>query len=786
MPLPLTNLDCRRWSDLVDEGVAQIPRYAPPWTDHNLHDPGRTFLELFAWLTEMAIYRLNLVPPRHRQKFLALLGYHLHPVRPARAVLRFSPTAASSSFQVPEGVEFETEGLDGNPLLLLTKRALTVSGVTLAAVQLDFGDGVIRDRTADWRDGLPIAIFGDIPKAGAVLYLGFSNLSAQQPVALEFSILGPGNEALERKRIGRELREQQETCRRVLPDIRCERGAPLPPPVPTPLPTHHSVQTAWETFTSALGQPWQSLERITTPARPLPGQVMDDTRSFTLNGLVEANFPPTVSTTSLTLNGTALFYLRCRLTSGEYDATPVLAELAPNSVATVQAEPIWKKFSIAVGTAPTGTAPVPGNVVQLNLQTDDLGVIQSLTFLPLGTTGAPEFLLLKFVAPGLNPGELSLEFVRGGVGTGFPLEPLKLSGPAILRDSVHVYTHTGSTWQEWTWRANLDASTRVDFHFALDTTTGFLRFGDGEHGRVPEAGVQIFASYRTTRADAGNIPVSAAIGPADTLRNQVLLASLSALERSQLTNVSLVSAATDGAKEEELTHTTGRAVEALHAHDRLLNLAVEEKSTTLDQITKEEVLALPAPSNAVNLLDLERLALNVPGTRVARAFACASLHPDYPCLQAAGIVTVVVMPAMRTPMPQPSEGLLCAVKSYLDRRRMVCTRLEVIGPSYVTVRVKAQVKAEVGAQMARLRLGIIQALNDFLDPHVGGPQRLGWPFGRAVFHAEILQVIHAVPGVDHVLSVSLQAENGESRCGDLSICPMWLVAPGQHVIEVKR
>jgi hypothetical protein len=55
-----------------------------------------------------------------------------------------------------------------------------------------------------------------------------------------------------------------------------------------------------------------------------------------------------------------------------------------------------------------------------------------------------------------------------------------------------------------------------------------------------------------------------------------------------------------------------------------------------------------------------------------------------------------------------------------------------------------------------------------------------------VFHAETLQVIQAVPGVDHVLSLSLEAENGESRCGDLPICPMWLVAPGQHEIEVKR
>ena len=38
-----------------------IPRYAPGWTDHNVSDPGITVLELFAWLTEAMLYRINRV-----------------------------------------------------------------------------------------------------------------------------------------------------------------------------------------------------------------------------------------------------------------------------------------------------------------------------------------------------------------------------------------------------------------------------------------------------------------------------------------------------------------------------------------------------------------------------------------------------------------------------------------------------------------------------------------------------------------------------------------------------
>jgi hypothetical protein len=74
MPLPLPNLDDRRWSDLVDEARALIPTFDPAWTDHNPSDPGITLIELFAWLAEMLIYRANRVPEAHVRTFLKLLN----------------------------------------------------------------------------------------------------------------------------------------------------------------------------------------------------------------------------------------------------------------------------------------------------------------------------------------------------------------------------------------------------------------------------------------------------------------------------------------------------------------------------------------------------------------------------------------------------------------------------------------------------------------------------------------------------------------------------------------
>ena len=74
MTLPKENLDDKTFEELVKEAVSRIPVYAPEWTAHNIHDPGITFIELFAWLAEMQIYRLNMISDKSYRKFLTLVG----------------------------------------------------------------------------------------------------------------------------------------------------------------------------------------------------------------------------------------------------------------------------------------------------------------------------------------------------------------------------------------------------------------------------------------------------------------------------------------------------------------------------------------------------------------------------------------------------------------------------------------------------------------------------------------------------------------------------------------
>ena len=72
MTLAAPKLDDRNFQQLVDEAKKRIPHYVQEWTDHNVSDPGVTLIELFAWMTETMLYRMNRVPDLHYVKFMEM------------------------------------------------------------------------------------------------------------------------------------------------------------------------------------------------------------------------------------------------------------------------------------------------------------------------------------------------------------------------------------------------------------------------------------------------------------------------------------------------------------------------------------------------------------------------------------------------------------------------------------------------------------------------------------------------------------------------------------------
>lgn len=110
------DLDDRTWQDLVDEMSALIPKYAPQWTDRNPSDIGVTLVELFAWLAETIIYRLNQVPDMNYIRFLNLISITRDPPEPAHTYLTF--TSGAGSIAVPAGTQAQTTALLGQPAIV--------------------------------------------------------------------------------------------------------------------------------------------------------------------------------------------------------------------------------------------------------------------------------------------------------------------------------------------------------------------------------------------------------------------------------------------------------------------------------------------------------------------------------------------------------------------------------------------------------------------------------------------------------------------------------------------
>ncbi len=88
MALPKENLDNKTFREFVEEARSRIPIYAPKWTDHNLHDPGITIIELLACLSEMQLYYLNRITKKSYLKFLKLLGIQDESLEKALSLVR--------------------------------------------------------------------------------------------------------------------------------------------------------------------------------------------------------------------------------------------------------------------------------------------------------------------------------------------------------------------------------------------------------------------------------------------------------------------------------------------------------------------------------------------------------------------------------------------------------------------------------------------------------------------------------------------------------------------------
>ncbi|MFD0674101.1 putative baseplate assembly protein [Cohnella sp. GCM10027633] len=732
--LPRLPLDDRTFESMVKEARKGIPQQLPEWTDENAHDPGVTFLELFAWLSEMQQYYLSRVPERNVRKFLDLLGV--------------APNEASSA---------ETDATFGNVL----EQVLVPGGTKLQAEDQAFEtteparfiplaiDRIVTrteressDMSAFNADGnVAFYAFGRNARADSKLYIAFDRELPQREAVSIYVRLKDGEPPEDRSGV-------------------------------TP-----SANVAWKYYGVADNgeQAWLPLELVS-----------DDTLHLTYSGEIKfALSSPMLPVVVHPAGDRPRHWISCTLEQPGYERPPRIERILLHTVKAIQRN-THGEYSIHDGTGQ------PGCGIALDRFLAYFGQVRVQVKNPegrwrewretydLASCGRSER-VFRVERGDPRTGETTVRFGDGTNGSVIPagennvrivcmtksfatgnslgrsggLPRTKLPVPALdgpihgeLLVQVAVEDPTGGKeplFEDWTEVEHFDRSGPLDKHFVFDAEEMEIRFGDDENGAIPD--------------------------------------------RSVTDNVFLLACATGGGsrgniKPNLLTKWTQPEQEALGL--TVTNASYGSggsEAETLQTATRRAADLWLTPYAAVTNEDYMRIAGETPGLRIARTHVIPQYAPGRGTSR--GAVTVVVVPDGLAAAPIPSKGFLDTVANHLDDRRLITTEVHVIGPEYVQVTVHATVVVEPHYMEEAHR--IVATLNQLLSPIDGPGGVQGWPFGRTVQKGDIYSAISRMNGVAYAQDLWLDAEGrhaSKNAAGDIVLPPNGIVVSGLHQVQL--
>lgn len=456
MPIKPPALDDRSYEDLVAELLARIPAHTPEWTHPRPGDPGRTLIELFAWLGDTLLYRANLIPERQRLAWLRLLGLAMKPARAATGLvaLQVKSDKQPAAVQVPAGA------LIDKPLPFSTLQHCTAYPVVGRAFvrrrldadeQRDF-NALLPDLQAVYRglEGQPQGyVTAEVFAPGQDLAPGVDLMTATVDGALWLALMAPG--AAQHAQARQTLAPDAQGLARAL-----NIGLALAPTLPEDgqgLGTRQPLPLIWE---------------MSGPAGALTALEMleDGTQGLSRSGVLRLALPP------LSRIGAPSNDPRENLLAGVgADAPPRL-----DSEADAARLIAWLRLRVA--------ADFP--LASLRLAWAGLHAVE-----------VEQRQALADRVLGVSDGGSDQRFELGlGAQDG--------AEPEALQCRVHDTVLGSRLWQQVD---DLGRAGPLDEVYRFDAEAGSLRFGDGIQGRVPSTGSRIVAAgLRVGGGARGNLP----------------------------------------------------------------------------------------------------------------------------------------------------------------------------------------------------------------------------------------------------------------------------------------
>jgi predicted phage baseplate assembly protein len=507
MPIRPPALDDRSFDDLVDELVARIPAHTPEWTNPRLGDPGRTLIELFAWLTDTLLYRANLVPERQRLAFLRLLGVQMRPPVAARGLVSIVLDEDGATDAVSLAPFATVKG----PVDFETRSELTVLPVTAEAYAkrpltdqetADLADVVEGLRQVYRLDDRPVPyVTTPVFPGGGAAADGFDIVQGSVDQSLWLAILAakPEPEAIAavRKTLGGTASQRQQLLNvGVAPSINV-------PALLEDIGSRARIPHVWEISTG---------REIAGEPEYLTLEELDGTEGLTQLGVVRLVLPSERDIGAPSNN------VRAALDAGVGDRPPRLD--APDQAARLVA---WLRLRPTTTLETLSLSWVGINAVEVDQRQSSAGRVVGQS------TGAADQ-QMQLPAVGIDPKTLVLQVEE-----------------------------TDRGYQPWQLIDDLAMAGRDAAVFTLDGEAGTVRFGDGVRGRVPEATRRVRVGFmRAGGGRAGNLPPGslAAISNVKDLSGRAVTRKVKAVQPL----------ATDGGDEGETLAEAERRIPAVFRH----------------------------------------------------------------------------------------------------------------------------------------------------------------------------------------------------------------------------
>jgi hypothetical protein len=454
MPIRPPALDDRSFDDLVADLVRRIPAHTPEWTDPRIGDPGRTLIDLFAWLGDTILYRANLIPERQRLSFLRLLGQGMRPAQPATGLVQVinddpAYTAATLPFRhaLKGPTAFETlEEMTALPVegkCYIKRRTSAEESAQFASLLPDLQElyGLATRPTAYVTT--PVFIDGAADPQGRDL----AAEAIDSTLWIALLAVQPGEAEVLKARealAGGSSGERAALSVGVAPAL--DMPAPLAPVGPrAPIP-----------------HVWEICGPDPAGTTFLPLEMLADRSA------------------GLTLPGT----LRLLLPGGDDFGAPK--------------NDVLEKLDAGVGSAPP--------------RIDDPKIADRVvTWIRLRPVRRVQPGTLKFAWAGINAVRVEARKSLGrqhvGKGSGMSGQEVALGLTNVEPASLQIEVEEEEGMVPWRQVPDVQMGGRNERIYALDPEAGTIRFGDGMHGLAPAIGKAIHVAYaRTGGGIAGNLP----------------------------------------------------------------------------------------------------------------------------------------------------------------------------------------------------------------------------------------------------------------------------------------